>query len=326
MEEQFEQPRIWAEKGDMAYWYDAGMSMEKPRIAATLRLEHLKRTGRVSPDTEKFLEKCRETEALADGNLASLIVNHPTWPWASGVKGAGKENYPKCVGVVEKFGRHYDVGDPMIPPYVKREPETYLIEVKGKVVEKVGIWVEGIERLETPSKLRKFLGINVDPETGEVPRRKAGHKLGFSMEGRMIHFRMGTSLLRAGGIWYHGSTEDGYSLGYLGLRKRIVERKEAQVVPTPKERTCLHCNIVVTEKKTLYCPQCGEKLTLKVEPPGFLFTGHLHLKAMREMMQDFTLCYWLVWRQACGLPITQAYNVEKLNHKPIDPWKMVDSG
>ncbi len=324
MELQPERPRIYAEKGELVYWYDAAMSIERPRIAATLRLKHLKRTRRTSPDTEQFLELCRQTEAFADDKLGSLIVNHPTWPWASRVKGVGKENYPKCVGIVEKFGHYYDVGDLMIPPYVKREPETYFKEEKGKVVEKVGIWVEGIERLSTPSKLRKFLGINVDPETGEVPKLKAGHKLGFSAEGRMVHFRMGVSLIRAGGIWYDGSTADGYSLGYQGLRKRIVDRKGGKELPTPKERSCLYCNIVVTEKKTLYCPQCGEKLSLKVEPPGILFSGHLHLKTIREMMQDFTLCYWLVWRQALGLPITEPYSVAKLNHKPIDPWKMVD--
>ena len=322
MEEQFEQPRIWSEKGEGAYWADASLTAEKPRIAAILRLEHLARTGRVSPDTEEFLKLLLKAEAFADDCLANYIISHPTWPWASRSKGVGKENYPKVTGLIEKFGRHYEVGDPMIPPYVKRQPENYLTEVKGKVVEKGGIWVEGIERLETPSKERKYAGLNV--EDSKVPKRQAGQKLGFNIELRMANYRLGTSLLRAKGIWYYGSTADGYSLGYEGLRKRIVERKGVQVVPTPRERTCLHCNIVVTEKKTLYCPQCGEKLSLKVEPPGFLFSGHLHLKAMREMMQDFNLCMWLVWRQALGLPITEPYSVAKLNHKPIDPWKMVD--
>ena len=322
MEEQFEQPRIWSEKGDVAYWADTALNIEKVRIAADLRLKHLARTKGVSPDTEEFLALCIKTEAFVDDRLATFIVSHPTWPWASRIKGVGKENYPKVVGLIEKFGRHYDIGDPMIPSYVRRQPESYLKEEKGKVVEKVGIWVEGIERLETPSKERKYAGLNV--EDGEVPKRQAGHKLGFNIELRMANYRLGTSLLKAKGIWYHGSTEDGYSLGYEGLRKRIVERKGVEVVPTPRERTCLRCNIVVTEKKTLYCPQCGEKLSLKVEPPGFLFTGHLHLKAMREMMQDFNLCMWLVWRQALGLPITEPYSVAKLNHKPIDPWKMVD--
>ena len=132
--------------------------------------------------------------------------------------------------------------------------------------------------------------------------------------------------MRAEGIWYQGSAEDGCSLGYQGYRSRIIQRKEARgikIIPTPKERMCPNCNIAVTAKKTQYCPTCGTKLTLKNEPPGYLFTGHLHLMAMREMLKDFSLCMWLVWREALGLPVTQPYKVVKLNHKPIDPWKMV---
>lgn len=325
--EEREQPRIYTEKGDGAYWADAALSIERSRIAADLRIKHLARTGRESPDTEEFLKLCRQAEAFVDGRLAAFIVNHPTWPWASLILGIGEENYPKVIGLIEKFGRYYDIGDPMIPAYIRREPQGYLKEEKGKVVEKTGIWVAGIERLSTPSKLWKYMGLSVDPETGEVPKRKSGQKVGFNMELRMAMYRLATSLLRASGIWYHGSTEDGYSLGYEGLRKRITERAEAQgirTVPTPKQRMCLACSIEVTEKKTLYCPQCGEKLSLKTEPPGFLYQGHLHMKVMREMSKDFAVCMWLVWRGALGLPVTEPYKVAKLAHKPVDPWKMVD--
>lgn len=330
--EKLEEPRqVWIEKGDLAYWADTALNAERARIAPQVRLAHLAKTGRKSPDTEEYLKLARATEIFADSRLAALIASHPTWPWASRILGAGKENYPKIVGLIEKFARHYDIHNPaeraMVPPHVKRLPQPYLQVSKGKIVEKEGIWVEGIERLETPSKLWKYMGLDVDPETHEVPKRRAGKKVGFNMELRMAVYRGGTSLLRAKGIWYYGSDKPGYSLGYEGLRQRIIERMEVngiQIVPTPKERRCLHCNIEVVEKKTLYCPQCGEKLSLKVEPPGFLFQGHLHMKAMREMVKDFTLCLWLVWREALGLPVTQAYKVVKLNHKPIDPWKMVD--
>jgi len=323
--EQLERPQIYAEKGDGAYWANTALNIEKVRIATELRIKHLARTDRVSPDTEELLKWCRQVEDFVDDRLANFIVNHPTWPWACRILGVGKENYPKVIGLIEKFGRHYDVGDLMIPSYIKREPVAYLKEEKGKVVDKVGIWVAGIERLETPSKLWKYMGLSVDEKTGEVPKRKAGQTLSYNMELRVTMYRLASSLLRAKGVWYYGKTAVGYSLGYEGLRKRIVERKEGiQVVPTPKGRMCLPCNIEVVEKKTFYCPQCNEKLSLKKEPPGFLFQGHLHLMAIREMSKQFSLCLWLIWREALGLPVTQPYSVVKLNHKPIDPWKMVD--
>ena len=325
--EQQERPQIWMEKGDGAYWADAALNAERPRIAAILRLKHLARTGRVSPDTEAYLQLCVITEAFADERLAQFIVNHPTWPWASLILGVGKENYPKVIGLIEKFGRFYDVGDPMIPAYIKREPGSYLKDVNGKVVEKVGIFVKGIERLATPSKLWKYIGLDVDPRTGAAPRRKAGEKLGFNAELRMTTYRLVTSLLRAKGIWYLGSAEPGCSQGYQGYRQRIVDRKEAlgtMIVPTPTERMCLHCEIPVKTKRAQYCPVCGGKLTLKTEPPDTLFLGHLRQMAMREMAKDFTLCLWLVWREAEGLPVTEPYKVVKLGHRPIDPWKMVD--
>jgi len=327
MEEQLEQPRIWAEKGDLAYWADTALNIEKARVAPQVRLAHLAKTGRTSPDTEEFLELVRKAEAFADKRLAILIVNHPTWPWASRILGIGKENYPKVVGLIEKFGRYYDIGSPMIPPFVNRTPQHYLKVEADKVVEKEGIWVEGIERLATPSKLWKYEGFNVDPETGEVPKRRTGQKLTFNMELRMALYRLGTSLLRAKGIWYYGGKEDGCSPGYEGYRDRIIKRMEekgVKVISTPTGRVCPNCNIEVVAKKTFYCPQCGEKLTLKREPDGSLFRGHLHMMAMREGLKDFSICMWLVWREALGLPVTQPYKVVKLNHKPIDPWKMVD--
>jgi len=318
-----ERERTWAEKGDLAYWADTALNIEKARVAPEVRMAHLARTGRTSPDTEEFLKLVSSAEHFADSCLEALIINHPTWPWASRILGVGKENYPKVVGLIESFGRHYDCGDSEIPSYVQRPPEFYLKDEKGNVKEKEGVWVEGIERLATISKLWKYMGRDVDPD-GNVPRRRAGHKLSFNADLRMADYRLMTSLLRAKGIWYHGSTEPGYSLGYEGLRKRIVERRALEVIPTPKQRTCVYCKIEVVEKKTLYCPQCGEKLTLKEEPPGFIFQGHLHLKAIREMSKDFSLCMWIVWREALGLPVTQPYKVAKLNHQPIDPWKMVD--
>lgn len=304
------------EKGDLAYWADVSLITERVRVAAQVRIAHLAKTGRRSLDTEAFLEVAKKAEAFADARLAAYVVSHPTWSWASRILGVGKENYPKVIGLIESFARYYDVGDPKIPSFVQRSPEQYQKVEAGEVVDKVGIWVEGIERLATPSKLWKYAGINV--EEGHAPKRSAGKKLGFNSQLRMALFRLATSFNRARGKWY-GRYEE--------ARQEIVSRKEAEgvkIVPTPQERMCLNCNIEVKAKRTKFCPQCGEKLTLKEEPPGFLFLGHLHAMALREMMKDFLVCLWIVWRQELGLPVTQPYKVEYLGHKAIDPWEMID--
>ena len=314
-------PLIWVEKGDLAYWSNASIDSEQTRVKAQIRLAHLAKYGGTSPDTEEFLTLSQATENFADGQLAKLIVEHPTWPWASRIKGLGKENYPKAIGQIEKFGKFYDVEDPLIPVYVHRRLQTYLTVVKGEPEEKTGVFVKGIERLTNPSKLHKYSGLDVDNKTGKAARRIKGQALGFNTDLKMLLVgRLATSLMMARGVWY--------SDGYCQIHEELVTKAQAKgkkIIPTPKERTCPECGITVTAKDTKYCPECGSKLVLKNEPEGVLFLGHLHRMAIREMMKRFEVCLWLVWREALGLPLTQPYSVKFLNHKPIDPWKMVDS-
>ena len=314
---------------ELAYWSDMALTIEKSRVAVQVGLTHLKKLHRESPEREEFLKLIIPVEAFVDGILAREITTHPTWPWASRSKGVGKENLPKVVGLIEAFGRYYDQGDPLIPAYVNRPLEKYYKiekvkneeagEIARETVEKEGIWVEGIERLTNVSKLFKYAGL--DPGA----KRQAGSIISFNSDLRMALFRLQTGLNRAGGIWYTGSSESGCSPGYLGYRVKIVERKPGiQVVPTPKGRMCFICNIEVKGKDTHYCPKCEGKLSFKTEPEGYLYKGHLHFMALRETEKDFCLCLWLVWRQALGLPVTQPWDVVKLGHPAIDPWKMVD--
>lgn len=323
-----EAPRIYREKGDLAYFAAAAFATERVRVSAQVRLSHLAKVGRASPDTERLLELAQGAESYVDGRLAHYILPHITWPWASRQKGVGKENLPKVVGLIESFARYYDIGDPLIPPFVTREPEPYLTIVRGDVVEKVGIWVEGIERLSLPSKLWRYAGYDVDPATGRARRREPGVKLGFNSELRMALSRMASSLLRAGGIWYQGGDRDqGFSRGYLGHREVSTATLAARgftVVPTPRERMCLACNTAVVLKKARWCPDCGGPLTLKEEPPGYFFQGHLHQRVIRLMMKDWTLCLWKVWREGLGLPTPAPYDEARLAHPTLKPWLMVD--
>lgn len=319
-EQQIVEPtqRIRREKGDIAYWTDMAFLVEKVRVATQVRISHLAKTSRQSPDTEDFLKVAIETESFVDRRLATYAITHPTWEWASRIKGIGKENYPKVLGLIEAFGRYYDENDPWIPSFVTRQPEAYQVIEHGEVVDKVGIWVDGIERLATPSKLWKYAGLSVDPETGKAPKRTSGQLLSFNSELRMALYRLGTSLMRAKGTWYGQ---------YEQIRQEIIAKKEVngiKFVATPKGRMCLTCNVEIKAKRTLFCPECGERLTLKEETTGLMFLGHLHQMALREMIKEFLVCMWLVWREALGLPITQPYKVEHLDHKPIDPWRMVD--
>ncbi len=325
--EEPERPQIRREKGDLAYLAGTSFSIEKIHVSATVRLAHLGKTGRVSPDTKNIIDLIEPVKGFVDKRLADLIVNHPVWPWASCIKGIGMNNLPKLVGLIEAFGTWYDVGSPQIPPYVTREPEPYQVIENGVVVDKMGIWVTGIERLSLPSKLHRHSGWDVD-EDGHAPKRKSGTKISYNSRLRVSSFRVGQSLVRARGIWYTGGDpKDGYSRGYAEYRRVITSMKLAagyKIVPTPTERMCLECNISVKKKATKFCPQCGGKLSLKTEPPGILYKGHLHNMVMRHLNKDFELCLWLVWRKAEGLPISQPYNVAKLGEPAIDPWKMID--
>ena len=91
------------------------------------------------------------------------------------IKGIGREVISKLCGVIADFGRYYEVGHPLIPSEIQREPEefVYLDEEQNEVAG-FGIWVAGIERLTLPSKQRVFLG--------HAPRikKKRGEKHSYS--------------------------------------------------------------------------------------------------------------------------------------------------
>lgn len=318
---------VHKEKGDLAYFADMAFAVEHVRVSAMVRLKHLAKLRKGSPDTDRLLELATALENFVDGKLADVIVSHPTWSWAQRIKGVGRENLPKVVGLIEAFGKHYPPGDPLIPPYVTRPVETYweIDRATGEPVEKQGIWVAGIERLSMPSKLWKYSGEYVSD--GHAARREAGKKLAFNADLRMAFFRLATSLMRAQGIWYSGGDPDaGYSRGYEGHKAVIRSMKEAagyKIVPTPRERMCLTCGPVV-KKAAKFCPTCGERLATKTEPPGVLYEGHLHAMALRLLIKDFQVCLWRVWREALKLPVVDSYPVAHLAHPRLDPWKMVD--
>lgn len=315
MEERGERKLKPSRRSPLAVIEDASLTAEKMRVAATVRLKHLAKKGMTCPYTEELLKRVTPLEEWADGTLAELIGGHPTWWWLSHLKGIGRENVSKPVGEIENFGRYYDVGDPEIPFEVKREPEEYIfIDENDKEVVKIGIWVEGIERLLTPSKQR-VLG-------GHAPglERKRGVKHSYNAKLKMLFWRVGTSFVRVG----DGSYADFYHLykAYLVVR---TDRDGGKIILTPKERFCPKCEKEVVKKAAKFCPDCKGPLSLKQEPPGVLYLGHLDLMARRRMQQLFSDHLNIVWRKTLGLFIRVPYPVEYLGHSAvIGPGDMMD--
>lgn len=319
---------------ELAYWATMAFLLEKPRVATQVSISHLARTHRFSPTREAFLEILKDTEKYADKKLADSLEGHPAWEWGQHVIGVGRENLGKVVGLVEAFGRFYDLGDPMIPVYVKQEPEAYytikkskreadgLLEIDETIEEMTGVWVEGIERLANISKLWKYAGLDVGPE-GAASRRQKGQLLGFNSDLRMALYRLGMQLLRNGkradSVWFRE---------YVAIRaakEQALKNQGIALVAAPKARICAACLVEVKARNTLRCPICGEKLGKKVEKEDEYFISHLHMHSLRVMIKRFSACMWLVWRAGLNLPVTQPYAIAKLGHTTaIDPWKMVD--
>lgn len=80
---------------------NAVFEIEKLRVAAQVRKTHLAKNGRQDPETDALFEKIKELEKYADDRVAALIKSHPAYSWFSKVKGIGRENIGKVVGLVD---------------------------------------------------------------------------------------------------------------------------------------------------------------------------------------------------------------------------------
>ena len=294
-------------RSPLAVVANAALTFERQVVAHTVRLKHLEKRGRTCPYTESLLAKVKPLEEWTVDMLAELIESHPAYWWFSHIKGIGREVISKLCGVIADFGRYYEVGHPLIPSEIQREPEefVYLGEEQNEVAG-FGIWVAGIERLTLPSKQRAFLG--------HAPRikKRRGEKHSYSAVGKMLLWRVGTNLVRANGSYaneYHTYKD------YLTNRLLSEGRK---IIPTPKDRTCRECGKEVVKKAARLCPDCGGELTTKDEPPGVIYKGHLDLMARRRMQQLFSDHLNVVWRKALGLSVREKpYAVEYKGHSTI---------
>ena len=86
---------------DMPFWCDTALSVEKLRVACQIRATHLGLQGRKNEETEKLIAMLVDVEEYVDGQLATWVISHPAYHWFSRVKGIGKENIGKVIGMVD---------------------------------------------------------------------------------------------------------------------------------------------------------------------------------------------------------------------------------
>jgi len=231
---------------DLPFWCDTALSVEKLRVACQVRATHLELQGRRNEETDNLIELLVGVEGYVDGQLAKWVLSHPAYPWFSRVKGIGKENIGKVIGMVD------------------------------------------IERAPTVSALWKFAGFAV--EDGKAPKPKKGEKNTYNARLRTMCWRVGSSLMRAGGGFY-----DYY----------IVEKE--------KETAKLLLDGWTIKAAAKYDL---EKKRISV--------GHVHNRALRKMIKLFLACLWKVWREAEGLPIRSPYAMTIGHTHEIQPLDMVD--
>lgn len=272
---------------NLSHFTDMHVKAQKVRVAAGNRLAHLKKYGRSDDRCEHIYKMAMNMESTLEEYIAEDFKSHPTYPWTSRIKGCGLEAAAKVIGIIE-----------------------------GVTFKSTGR--SGIEAFDTVSRLRRFAGLApVDGKTEKVSRGQKG--LHYSPELRMMLWRLLTSLMRAKGVWYekYKENDDYYTNRFTRNGFRIIE--------TPPGRYCPTCQeIKEVSKTTRNCPDCGDKLMPKREPPHVVFRGHVVNMAKRRTIRLWLDCLYLVWREALGLPVRSPYIVEYGGHDLIDPWSMVD--
>jgi hypothetical protein len=264
------------------------MKVQKLRVATGNRLAHLKKQGRSDDRAEHIHKLTKELEETIEQYIAEDFQNHPTYPWISRIKGCGMEAAAKPIGIIE-----------------------------GVTFKSTGR--SGIAAFDTPSRLRRFAGLA--PVGGRAEKVKKGEKgLHYNPELRMMLWRLLTSLMRARGIWYKRYLEN-----YDYYTKRF-ERDGCRIMPTPTGRYCLTCQVEKqVPKTTLNCPDCGEKLVGKKEPPGVIYRGHVMNMAKRRTIRLWLDLLWVYWREALNLSTRTPWAIEYGGHsKIVNPMDMVD--
>jgi hypothetical protein len=298
-----------------AFLAEQSMVMERARVAAQVRLSHIKKYGASDKETEEVMKRTKSVEDFVDSLLKSRTDDHPTAPWLKQItgcvtkKGILAEPICKVIGMIDSFGKYYPKGDMMIPAHITCESET---DETGQE----WIWVEGIERFTTPSKLNKFACM--DPGN----KQQKGKLNTGSKQLKTVLFRVMSLLFMMTKNRYY----DHY-ISYKAWKTSELIMAGKKIRPTPAGRYCAACEEEFTLKAGLFCPKCGEKLSKKEEPEGVVWEGHLDMMCRRQTLKLFLSHLWVVYRQAKNLSVRAPYPVEHMEGQHatiIDPWEMCD--
>lgn len=254
-------------------------------------------------DMERFLvyKRLVADEEYIDGRIAKLLKDHPAYGWFHRVKGIGRENIGKIVGLVRVAP-----SDEFVCPGKTQDEDGKTVFCKN-AIDKDGRTEPplcplcGTQMVDPPyartiSGLWKFSGFDV--VDGHAPKRTAGEKLTYNSQLRSMCWRTGSSLLRVKGKFYEY---------YVAEKQKYIQKYVNQ-----------GWNIVPASK----LPKKDGKM---VEADGFISEGHIHNMALRKMIKRFLACLWLEWRKAEGLPATMPYAIDQLGHDSfVTPDEMTD--
>jgi hypothetical protein len=297
------------------------LAIEKPRVAAQVRLKHLEMHNKHDPLTTEIFKRLLVLERFVDAQTVKLLETHPAAHWFMRIEKLPGEAFAKVLAEIEGFGRYYETSDPMIPRYDDqsvpakyRQREAVTMNVEGE--DKEYVWVAAIERFCQASDLRKYAGLY--PEAVPV----AGQQLPFNRQLRTMLWRVSENLIRANGKL------KGFYDQYRAYKLAKLTEAGVKIIPTPKGRLCPTCGAEkILPKTTRFCPDCGTALIGKKEMEGILFAGHFHNMCRRRMEQLLLDCFWAVYREAEGLPTRQPYPLEFLqgHNRVITPEDLTDT-
>jgi hypothetical protein len=194
---------------NLACYVDASLSIEKLRVASQVRQTHLGKKNRHDKNTDNIVAKLVELEDFVNGIIAEELESHPAYWWFSKVKGIGKENIGKVVG------------------FIRVKPE--------KGVDKDGVEYD-LPYADTVSAVWEFAGYGV--VEGHGPKRTKGEKLSYCASLRTMVYRLGTSLMRAKGIFYdfYNEKKTMYEQRYISKGCKIVPAEKLPKVNGKKNR------------------------------------------------------------------------------------------
>jgi hypothetical protein len=287
---------------------DAELAIERERVSLDIRLSHLKLQGRDCQDTAETRDKLLEVERWVENRIATILKDHPAYPWFSKVKGIGSENIAKCLS----------------PLRIKAE-QGYRKNPKTKQLELIDL-----PYATTVSDVWAFSGYSVNSD-GKAMKPKEGEVLHYNKQLRSMWWRLGSSILKAS--LRQQCSKCGKLIGQAGIDSHTCKDAHFATVATSKFGEYylkqkardidqyINKGWKVVPASELPKDNDGKKY----EPEGIISEGHIHNRALRKMIKLFQACLFLTWREAEGLPATKPYPIDILGHNSIiKPWEMTD--